>query len=179
MNEHDHIQSSNEQETQQREAPRPKSQRVHYKKLLEKALAENNQLRDQLLRLAAEFENYRKRNERNRSFEIENAHVGLILSLLPVLDDLGRSIVMGDEKKDFNSFLEGVKLVEKNFMKILRDKGLEPMESVGQHFDPNQHEALLQVEIKDQESGVIVDEHVKGYLYKDRVIRHAKVVVNK
>lgn len=157
---------------------KPKKRR-NYKKELEQALAENKDLKQKFLRIAAEFDNYRKRIDREMIVLRESAKADLVSQLLPVLDDLERSIEAGNEKHDADSLLEGIKLVQKNFLRILQGEGLKPMESVGKPFDPEKHDALLQIEAKGKDSEIVVEEHVKGYEFKDRVLRHAKVIVSK
>ena len=153
--------------------------RRNYKKELEIALKDNKELKEQLLRIAAEFDNYRKRSDREKTSLIEFASADLITSLLPVLDDFTRSLDVNIQKGDKDTLLEGIKLVHKSFLKILQDQGLKAMDCEGQKFNPEIHDALLQIEMKGKESDTIIEEHVKGYVYKDRVIRHAKVVVAK
>ena len=100
-------------------------------------------------------------------------------SLLPVIDDLERSLEVSEKKVDYQTFVSGVDLVLRNFLKILRDQGLRVMETIGRPFDPEKHDALLQIEREGKEHNVVVDEHLKGYEFKDRVVRHAKVIVSK
>jgi len=165
-------------ETEQSQQKKPVKRR-NYKKELEIAVQENKELKEQLLRIAAEFDNYRKRTEREKVNLIEFANGELLTSLLPVLDDFSRSLEMNVEKGDKETLLEGIKLVHKSFLKILSDQGLKPMECKDKKFNPESHDALLQIEMDGKESDTIIEEHVKGYLYKDRVLRHAKVVVAK
>jgi len=153
--------------------------RRNYKKELESAVKENTELKEQLLRIAAEFDNFRKRTDREKTKLVEFANVELLTSLLPVLDDFSRSIEMNTDNSDNETLLEGVKLVHKSFLKLLQDQGLKPMECEGQKFNPETHDALLQIEMDGKEPDTIIEEHVKGYVFKDRVIRHAKVVVAK
>ncbi len=164
------------EQTTQKERP---VKRRNYKKELETAVKDNKELKDQLLRIAAEFDNYRKRTEREKTNLVEYANVELLTSLLPVLDDFSRSMETNIEKGDKETLVEGIKLVYKSFLKILQDQGLKSMESEGQKFNPEIHDALLQIEMDGKETDTIIEEHVKGYLFKDRVIRHAKVVVAK
>ncbi len=169
------------QEKQDREKvleKKPKKRR-NYKKELEQATAENKDLKEKFLRIAAEFDNYRKRIDREMIVLRESAKADIVSQLLPVMDDLERSLDAGSEKHDAKSLLEGIGLIQKNFLRILQDEGLKPMDSVGKPFDPEKHEALLQIEAKDKDSEVVVEEHLKGYEFKDRVIRHAKVIVSK
>jgi len=151
----------------------------NYKKELEDLEKEHQALKDQLLRLAAEFDNYRKRVDRDMSNLIRSANADLVTSLLPILDDLDRSIAAANGVQETSPLLEGIKLIQKSFLKTLQDQGLKYIESIGQPFDPEKHDALLQMPVDGKESNVVIEEHVKGYEFKDRVIRHAKVIVSK
>lgn len=159
------------------ETEKKKSKRHSYKKDLDKALQEKEELQDKLLRLAAEYDNFRKRTEREFALVRDNAKADVLNAVLTVLDDLDRSLEAGD--KDPESILDGIKIIQKSFLKALESHGLKVMESVGDPFDPERHDALLQVESEEYEPDHVVDEHVKGYMLNDRVLRHAKVVVSK
>ncbi len=148
-------------------------------KLIDDLARENEKLKDQLLRLAAEYDNYRKRRERDVANLVLNANADLILRLLPILDDLDRMIEATANHVDADSLVEGIKLLQKNLLKILQDEGLQPMQSLGQTFDPDKHEALLHVVDEKENENTIIDEHKKGYYFKDRVLRHAHVIVSK
>lgn len=149
------------------------------KKQLEKAQTECNELRDQLLRKAAEFDNYRKRTEKQFSQFIANCNAELITELLPIVDDLERSIQSTGNSDEYEELCKGIELIYKNLMKILEKRGVKPIEAVGQSFDPEKHDALLQVDSNDHPSGTIVEEHLKGYMMNDRVLRHSQVLVSK
>ncbi len=153
--------------------------RRNYKKELEKTVAEKNDLRDKLLRTAAEFDNFRKRVNNEKPEWMDQARAQVLGAILPVFDDLQRVADVEDEKKDYEALHAGLMLVLKNFSKILGDLGLVEMETVNQPFDPEKHDALMQMSVPDVESDIVVDQHVKGYEYKDKVLRHAKVIVSK
>jgi len=140
---------------------------------------EKKALKDQALRKMAEFENYKRRTEKEFLALLENANEGLISDLLPVIDDFERSLAHAKESDNGQSLLEGVELIYKKLIDLLNKKGLKIMESVGHEFDPEKHQALMQVDLDKYESGYIVEEHLKGYLLNDKVIRHAQVLVNK
>lgn len=139
----------------------------------------NNQLKDQTLRKMAEFENYKRRSEKEFLAYLENANEGLITQILPVLDDFERSLDHNKDAKNSESFLEGIELVYKKLLSILEKQGMKPMESVGTEFDPDRHQALMQVDSEEYDSGYVVEEHLKGYLLNDKVIRHTQVLVSK
>lgn len=148
------------------------------KEALDKAESENGALKDRLLRIAAEFDNTKKRTEREIAQIILTANKRLILELLPVVDDLERSLKISGSQ-DPESFRQGVELIYQKLTGVLQTNGVAPMESVGQPFDVEKHDALLQVDQPDMPSGVVVQEHEKGYCLHDAVLRHAKVVVSK
>ncbi len=175
MNKNESKEKKDKKET---EATKQKPKRRNYKKELEKALAERDELKDQLLRTAAEFDNFRKRSNNEKKDLVLLANADFVKSLLPVLDDFDRFIQAGKES-DVESLRQGIELIYRNFLKILSDHGLHAMETVGRPFDPEKHDALMQVESKNMESDMVVDEHQKGYEFNDRVIRHAKVIVSK
>jgi len=140
---------------------------------------ENAALSDRLLRTAAEFDNYRKRTEAEMANLREAASAELIKDLLPVFDDFERSLGAVSDSEKGGSLYEGVQLIYKNLVKVLERRGVEVIEAVGQPFDPERHEALMQVETSDFPPGMVVEEHRKGYVMNDRVLRHSQVLVNK
>ncbi len=142
---------------------------------LEKEVAE---LKDKLLRRAAEFENYKRRTENDQLNLFKYAAESFIIRLLPVVDDFERSLQHIDSSKDVDSIKQGVKLIYDKLMKVLDEQGVKKIESVGQPFNVNFHEALLQRKAEEAAPHTVLDEIEKGYMYKDRVIRHAKVIVS-
>lgn len=147
---------------------------------LEAQLAES---RDQLLRKAAEFENFRKRMTQDKQSAIEYANQSLLLDIIPVIDDFERAIQAGETPETepsaaFTAFLDGVKMIEKRLTSQLESKwGLKRFSSAGQPFDPNMHEAFTMEKSPDAAEAVVQEEFMKGYMLKDRVIRPAKVKV--
>jgi len=142
---------------------------------LEKQLAET---RDQLLRKAADFENFRKRMNQEKQNAIEFANQSLLLDLIPVIDDFERAIQSGEKAADLNAFIEGIKMIEKRLTSQLESKwGLKRFNSVGEKFDPNLHEALMVEKSPEATEAVVKEDLVRGYILKDRVIRSAKVKV--
>ncbi|GAB6392864.1 MAG: nucleotide exchange factor GrpE [Treponematales bacterium] len=150
---------------------------------LEAQLAE---ARDQYLRKAAEFENFRKRMNAEKQSAIEFANQSLILDLLPVLDDFERALKAaetaqageGGGEADFKALCEGVGMIEKRLVSQLENKwGLKRFDSAGEPFDPNRHEAIMMEKSPDAAEAVVKEDLIKGYTLKDRVIRAAKVKV--
>ena len=159
-----------------------KEKKVKKNKQLEeikKLKQENENLKDQFLRKVAEFDNYKKRTEREAIMWIQNANEQLIMRLLPIIDDMERSLSHGKQDNNSESIIEGAELIYKKLIDILDKEGLKPMNSLGEDFNPEKHDALLQIEKAKTESGKIVEEHLKGYYLNDKVIRHAQVIVAK
>jgi molecular chaperone GrpE len=144
----------------------------------DKLKKENDSLRDQLLRKAAEFENYKKRTENDFTALYKYANEGLIRELLPVLDDFERVIKSWNDEHDIEIFRKGIELVYDKFRKILEKQGLKEIESNGKHFDVNLHEALMQVPNEKIEPNTVTEVIEKGYKLKDKILRHAKVIVS-
>ncbi len=151
---------------------------LQLKESVEKLEITNADLKDQLLRKQADFDNFRKRMFREKEDAIKYANSNLLSDLVSVIDDFERAIGSGESSKDFDSFLSGFRLIEKQFVGMLeRNWGLKRMETVGQEFDPQKHEALMMEECADCATQVIIEDYQKGYYLHDRVIRHAKVKV--
>jgi molecular chaperone GrpE len=136
--------------------------------------AERDELFDQLQRLAAEFDNFRKRNARERAATIERANERLVKELLPILDDLGRALEAAEEHEGAK-LEEGVRLVHRALADLLVKEGLAEIETDGK-FDPHVHEALLS-QPSDAEEGSVIEVVQKGYRLGDKVLRPARVVV--
>ncbi|MBN2030465.1 nucleotide exchange factor GrpE [bacterium] len=149
------------------------------RKKLKEAKQEISVLKDRLLRTAAEMDNYRKRTEREISQLIESANSGIVKELLPVIDDLERSLNSTHDEVTAKEFRKGIELIYQKLISILRSYGLKKIESLNTPFDVELHDALMQVEKKGVQSGLIIEEHEKGYYFKDKVLRHAKVIVSK
>ncbi|RNC29904.1 MAG: Protein GrpE [Candidatus Dichloromethanomonas elyunquensis] len=131
----------------------------------------------QLQRLKAEFDNYRKRTQKEKEEFAKYASEGMILSLLPVLDNFERAVDSSRRNKDFESLSQGVEMIYRQFLKVLEDHGLKAIEAAGEQFDPNLHEALLREET-DQGENVVLEELQKGYYLKDKVLRPSSVKVS-
>ncbi|GAB3330641.1 nucleotide exchange factor GrpE [Larkinella ripae] len=144
----------------------------------DKVTVELYDLKDKYLRLYADFENFRRRTAKEKIDLISNANEGLLVALLPVLDDFERALKSAETTSDVDALKEGVKLIFNKFYKILEAKGVKSMESVGQVFNPDLHEAITQFPApSDDLKGKVIDETEKGYLLNDKVIRFAKVIL--
>ena len=152
-------------------------------KELKKKLSEKEreliEFNDRYLRLAADFDNYRKRTGREIREVIEYAGEGVLRQVLPILDDIERALYNNDKNISEGSVQKGLELIHKKFVKTLEDLGVEPIESLNKPFDPDFHHAVLAREEKDIEPEMVVEEFEKGYVYKKHVLRYAKVVVSK
>ncbi len=139
-----------------------------------------DELKDKYLRLFAEFDNYKKRTIREKMEMMKNAAQDTMLALLPVLDDFDRAKKNAESEGSAESFSEGVKLVYQKLYATLKQRGLEPMDTDGEIFDPELHEAITEIPSPSEElKGRILDTIEKGYLLNGKIIRHAKVVVGK
>ncbi|MGL4631502.1 MAG: nucleotide exchange factor GrpE [Leadbetterella sp.] len=141
---------------------------------LEKELGE---LKDKYLRLYSEFDNFRKRTAKERIDTIMTASEGLMKDLLPVVDDFERAQKSTENATDLTAVKEGIDLIYNKLKNTLTQKGLKPMESIGQTFDVELHECITQFAASDEQKGKIIDEVEKGYFLNEKVIRYAKVVV--
>ena len=148
----------------------------------ESALLKNEiqELKEKYLRHVAEFDNFRKRNARERLELIQTAGKDVILSLLEVLDDCDRAEKQLQATEELGTMKEGIQLIFNKLKSTLQAKGLKPMQSIGTPFNPDQHEAISEVPVPDTNlKGKVVDEVEKGYYLNDKIIRFAKVVVGK
>jgi molecular chaperone GrpE len=163
-------------ETEEKEKP---TEVEILKERLKKSEKECNDLEDKLLRLAAEFDNFKKRTIKEFDNLIKFANQDLILKITDSLDNFERALDSAKNSTDFDSFHKGVELIHTHLKEILTREGLEEIKTVGEKFDPNLHEAVSQVESDEYPEGIIVQEISKGYILKDRVIKAPKVVVSR
>ena len=135
-------------------------------------------MNDQFLRKAADFENFRKRANREKQELVEFANQSLLSDLLPVIDDFERAIKSAETSKDFSVFFDGITMIEKSLSAMLESKwGLKRFDSEGELFDPNRHEAVQMEKSPDVKESKVKEEFLKGYTLRDRVIRYAMVSV--
>jgi len=138
----------------------------------------NNELNEKFLRLFSEFDNYRKRTQKERQELLKTASSDIIEAILPVVDDLERAYKSAVENPDMETITEGINLIRTKLNTTLRHKGLEEIPSIGEEFNTDFHEAITHVPAEDKKSkGKIVDEVQKGYMLNGKVLRFAKVVV--
>lgn len=145
----------------------------------EKLQADLTEQKDKYLRLAAEFENYKRRTSKERIDLMQTAGKDIVASLLDVLDDSARAEKQMENTDDIEQLKLGNTIVFSKLRNILSQKGLKPMESVGEDFDVEKHEAITEVPANEKLKGKVIDELQKGYYLNDKIIRFAKVVVGK
>jgi molecular chaperone GrpE len=152
---------------------------TEYQKLVDEA-SKTKEYWERILRLQADFDNTRKRLDRDRQDFVRYANEGIIVELLNILDDLERTVELAQDKhQDLNNFSKGVEMILAHLYDMLKKYGVRPIDSEGKIFDPNYHEALMQIVDKNFPEHTIVEELQKGYMLNDKVIRTAKVKVSK
>ncbi len=164
-------------ETSTTEGKKPKKKRSLTK--LQQAQKDIEELNDKSLRRLAEFENFKKRLLRETERALMRVEDNAIAAFLPLLDDIHRTLFSAKEHKAADSFISGIELIKDNFDNILESRGVSAIETVGEEFDPEFHEAMLVESDPKSKNNVILEEFEKGYKHNDRVLRHAKVKVNK
>lgn len=136
-----------------------------------------DELEDKVKRQMAEFDNFRKRTEKEKSQMFETGAKSVIEKILPVVDNFERGLASIPEEEKGTGFADGMNMIYKQLMTELENLGVKPIEAVGQEFNPEFHNAVMQVESDEYESGVVAQELQKGYTYRDSVVRHSMVAV--
>ncbi|MGA7837736.1 MAG: nucleotide exchange factor GrpE [Ignavibacteriaceae bacterium] len=180
MTKKNHDKETKEKDAQQNEEKKNKSteEMDELSKRVEELEKEVEENKDKILRKAAEFENYKRRTENDQLNLLKYTGETLIMKLLPAIDDFERSMQHMDDAKDVKSIKEGLQLVYNKLMKILNEQGVKKIEAVGKPFDVDYHEALMQRKDESVPPHTVLDELEKGYMYKDKVVRHSKVIVS-
>ena len=135
------------------------------------------ELEDRVKRQLAEFENFRNRTEKEKTAMFETGAKSVIEKILPVIDNFERGFATVEAEDEEDAFVGGMRMVYKQLMTELEAIGVKPIPAVGEQFDPNLHNAVMQVESDELESGTIAQEYQKGYTYRDSVVRHSIVTV--
>lgn len=135
------------------------------------------ELQDKYVRQVAEFDNFRKRTDKEKSQMFEQGQANVLEKILPVVDNFERGLAASPEDEQGKAFADGMNMIYKQLMKQLEDLGVTPIEALGQEFDPNLHNAVMQVASEEYESGVVAQELQKGYKFHDTVLRHSMVAV--
>lgn len=150
---------------------------------LDESQRQVEKLREELVRYAADFENFRKQKEREARVAGERAVENLMREILPVVDDVDRAMQHSADilsnSNEARPFVEGVELLRKNLMNWLEKKGVKKIKAQGQKMDVNFHEAITQLDHPDAEPDTVIEEYQTGYMLGDKVLRHSKVVVSK
>ncbi|MGA9406380.1 MAG: nucleotide exchange factor GrpE [Bacteroidota bacterium] len=174
----DHEQEKAEGVSGEEQPVREKSETAILTERVAELEKQSAQLKDQLLRKAAEFDNYKRRTENDFAALTKFAAENIIGQLVPVLDDFNRSLKSIKEKGGNDPLVKGIELIYTKFLKVLEAQGLKAMEVVGKEFSVDVHDALMQVPRADVPPHTVLEEVEKGYLLFDKVIRHAKVIVS-
>lgn len=143
----------------------------------DKAQEKIEELEDKVKRQLAEFENFRNRSEKEKTAMFETGAKSVIEKILPVIDNFERGLAMIPEEDKDTPVADGMNKIYKQLVTELESLGVKPIEAVGLEFDPNLHNAVMQVESEEYESGVVAQELQKGYTYRDTVVRHSMVAV--
>lgn len=146
---------------------------------IEELNAEKGELKDKFLRLFAEFDNYKKRTMKERLELVNTAAAKTIQGILPVIDDFDRAVKAAEDDSNAEPLSEGMLMIHKRIKTSLQQQGLTEMESTGEVFNPDFHEALSEIPASEDMKGKIIDTIEKGYTLNDKIIRHARVVVGK
>lgn len=155
----------------------PENESDNFEERVAELEEKNKELNDRLLRRAAEFENYKRRTENEKEVLLRYAAEPFILRILPIYDDLKRSLSHIDDD-NLDSLRDGFKMIADKFAQVLDGQGVKEMETTGKEFDYEYHEALLQQPSDKVSANVIIEEVESGYTYKDKVLKHAKVIVS-
>lgn len=133
---------------------------------------------ERYLRMAAEYDNYKKRTQREKDARYDDAVIDAVAAFVPVADNIERALALEVESDEAKKVLEGVSMIKKQFDEVLKSLKVAPIEAVGNEFDPNFHNAVMHIEDESIADNTVVEEFIKGYIYKDsRVVRHSMVKV--
>lgn len=182
MNKQTEVEKKDSKKVEVKKAEKPIKEKMIKIKESERAelIEEAAKNKDQYIRLYAEFENARKRMDRDKQEFVKYANEGLVTEFLEILDNLERSVQSAQTKhEDYEAFLKGIEMVMAHIHEMLKRNGVTPVEAQGKVFDPHCHEVLMQEETDEVDDGVIMQEFQKGYRLGERVVRTAKVKVAK
>ena len=168
-----------EEEAEAGEGTEPKEKKSFFKKKEKKDKKDEKieELNDRLIRSMAEFDNFRKRTEKEKAQMFEIGAKDIVEKILPVVDNFERGLATVPEAEKGSAFVQGIELVYKQLMKALEDAGVKPIEAVGNEFDPNFHNAVMHAEDENFGENIVAEEFQKGYMYRDSVVRHSMVKV--
>ncbi len=173
------LQQEPEAKAEEQKAEKPADEVAELKNQIQKLESEKAEMKDQFLRKAADFDNFRKRLIRDKEDAISFANTSLLTDLIDVLDDFERAEDAARKSKDFDTLANGVDLIEKRLATLLEKKwGLSKYVPLNEAFDPEKHEALMMTESPDVKEATVAEVFQNGYILHGRVIRHAKVKVS-
>ena len=171
------AEETEESEAEDGQEPPADEKKGFFKKKKDKKDEQIEELNDKLKRQMAEFDNFRKRTEKEKTQMYDMGAKSIIEKILPVIDNFERGLAAVPEEQREDAFVVGMDKVYRQMLTELDASGVKPIEAVGQEFDPNFHNAVMQVESEEYDSGVVAQELQKGYMYKDSVVRHSMVAV--
>ena len=172
------AEESTEEDDEATETGESEEKKGFFKKKKDKKDEKIEELTDQVKRQMAEFENFRKRTEKEKTQMFDMGAKTVIEKILPIVDNFERGFLTVEEADKEDAFVQGMDKIYKQLMTELETIGVKPIEAVGQEFNPDFHNAVMQVASEEYESGVVAQELLKGYTYKDVVVRHSMVAVS-
>ena len=171
------VEEAEEAAAEEPEAEKEKGSFFKKKEKKDKKDEKIEELTDRVRRQMAEFDNFRKRTEKEKTQMFETGAKSIVEKILPVVDNFERGLAAVTEEEKETPFVEGMEKIYKQMMTVLEEAGVKPIEAVGQEFDPNLHNAVMHVEDEEFGENIIAEEFQKGYTYRDSVVRHSMVKV--
>lgn len=171
------VEEAEEAAAEEPEAEKEKGSFFKKKEKKDKKDEKIEELTDRVRRQMAEFDNFRKRTEKEKTQMFETGAKSIVEKILPVVDNFERGLAAVTEEEKGTPFVEGMEKIYKQMMTVLEEAGVKPIEAVGQEFDPNLHNAVMHVEDEEFGENIITEEFQKGYTYRDSVVRHSMVKV--
>ena len=171
------VEESEEDVAEEPETEKEKGSFFKKKEKKDKKDEKIEELTDRVRRQMAEFDNFRKRTEKEKTQMFETGAKSIVEKILPVVDNFERGLAAVTEEEKGTPFVEGMEKIYKQMMTVLEEAGVKPIEAVGQEFDPNLHNAVMHVEDEEFGENIIAEEFQKGYTYRDSVVRHSMVKV--
>ena len=171
------VEEAEEAAAEEPEAEKEKGSFFKKKEKKDKKDEKIEELTDRVRRQMAEFDNFRKRTEKEKTQMFETGAKSIVEKILPVVDNFERGLAAVTEEEKGTPFVEGMEKIYKQMMTVLEEAGVKPIEAVGQEFDPNLHNAVMHVEDEGFGENIIAEEFQKGYTYRDSVVRHSMVKV--
>lgn len=171
------AENTSEAEEEQKESKKEKKKKEKTDKKQDALKEKVEELEDRVKRQMAEFDNFRKRTDKEKAAMFETGAKSVIEKILPVVDNFERGLAAIPEADKGGAFAQGMEMIYKQLLTELESIDVKPIEAIGQEFNPDFHNAVMQVESEEYESGVVAQELLKGYTYRDTVVRHSMVAV--